>query len=78
MAQLDVDFAGVGEAIGRSAVAVRIDLSSKWPPRPAVLAKLQTWLDQAAPAVAAPIPFRSSEYRGNGSNPAGGCSSAAA
>jgi hypothetical protein len=52
MAERGASYADVAQAIGRSAVAVRIDISSRRPPRPTVQAKLRAWL-AAAPAVAA-------------------------
>jgi hypothetical protein len=69
MAERSLDYTDMAVAIGRSAVALKIDLSRRQPPRPALQAKLQTWLEQAAPAVAAasaPFPGSGTEHRGNG------------
>jgi hypothetical protein len=80
MAERGTDYTDMAVAIGRSAVALKIDLSRRQPPRPALQVKLRAWLEQAAPAVAAPSPFpgSGSEHRGNGhDHPAGAYRSAA-
>ena len=67
MTERSSDYADMAVAIGRSAVALKIDLSRRQPPRPTLQVKLRAWLEQAAPAVAAaPAPFLGSEHRGNG------------
>jgi hypothetical protein len=63
MAARGVDYADIGQAIGRSGTAVRIDLTSRRAPRQAIQTKLQEWLEQA-PAVAAYGP----SFRPNGAN----------
>jgi hypothetical protein len=81
MAERGSDYTDMAIAIGRSAVALKIDLSRRQPPRPALQAKLRAWLEQAAPAVAAaqaPFPGSGTERRSNGHNhPAAPYSSAA-
>jgi hypothetical protein len=59
-----LDFADLGQAIGRSGTAVMIDLTSRRAPRPPVQAKLKAWLEQAAPAVAA----YAATFPGNGAS----------
>jgi hypothetical protein len=63
MKERGLGFAGVGQAIERSGVAVRVDLTSRKPPRPAVIAKLQGWLEQA-PEVA----VQAATFPGNGAS----------
>jgi hypothetical protein len=78
MAERGADYAGVAQAIGRSAIAVRITLGSRKAPKPSVQRRLQTWLaakPAGAPAVAAPLAFSG---RGNGHDAAGAYSSSAA
>jgi hypothetical protein len=79
MAERGLSYADVGHAVSRSEIAIRIGLSSRKPAPAIVQTRLRAWLEQA-PAVAAPVPFRreDTEQRGNGSNPPGGYSSAAA
>lgn len=64
MAARGLDFAGLGQAIRRSEIAVRIALGSRKPARPVVQTRLREWLTNGAagaPEVAAqPIPFRRS------------------
>jgi hypothetical protein len=80
MAERGASFEDVATAITRSAIGVRIMLGSRKPPKPIVRTRLQAWLEQAAPAVAAtPVPFPGSgtEHRGNGhDHPASAYSSA--
>jgi hypothetical protein len=68
MAERGASYADVAAAIGRSDIGVRISLSTRKPPKSIVRSRLQAWLDQAAPAVAAPSTFPGSgtEHRGNG------------
>ena len=80
MAERGVSWSDLAAAITRSEVATRIAISSRKPPPANVRTKLQTWLEQAAQAVAAPSTFPGSgtEHRGNGhDHPAGPHSSAA-
>lgn len=56
MAARGVDYGGVAQTIGGSATALRIALTSRKPPRPAVQSRLRAWLEEV-PA-ARPIPFR--------------------
>jgi hypothetical protein len=69
MIERGASFEDVAAAITRSAIGVRIMLGSRKPPKPIVRTRLQAWLEQAAPAVAAvPAPFPGSGTgpRGNG------------
>lgn len=60
-----LDFAGLGLAIGRSGTAVRIDLTSRKPPRRPVQAKLQEWLANGA-AGAPEVAATGTTFPGNG------------
>jgi hypothetical protein len=80
MAERGADVAGLAAAIGRSAIGVRIVLGSRKAPKPVVRTRLQDWIEQGAPAVAAPLPFPrpGTERRGNGHDAAGAYSSSSA
>jgi hypothetical protein len=80
MAERGASLDDVATAITRSAIGVRIMLGSRKPPKPIVRSRLQAWLEQAAPVVAAaPAQFLGSgtEYRGNSSALTNGYASAA-
>jgi hypothetical protein len=78
MAARGLDHTALGQAIGRSAIGIRIVLGSRKPAPRIVQARLQTWLAEAptdAPEVAAPLPFPG---RGNGHDDVGGAYSGTA
>jgi hypothetical protein len=78
MVERGANWSDIAAAIGRSEIAVRISLGSRRPPKPIVRSRLQAWLEQAAPVVAAAsAPFPGSERHSNGHDAGGPYSSAA-
>jgi hypothetical protein len=68
MAERGASYADLGQAIGRSAIGMRINLGSRRPPRPIVRTRLQEWLAEeptGAPGVATAV---GTTFRPNGTS----------